>query len=188
MRGALYLIPLLLLGCRPDADDGMATSLPAEVTFSEMDHAAFRAILDDFNASWQTLDADRFVRHFADDGDFMQAFGRYRSNRDSTQAFMAFFFGLQEGGIVSREVATRVKPITPDVAFLEQTLEAEGVEQRDGQQQPPRRGQMMLVLHRQPEGWHIRSYRYLDLHTRPLTGDYDTDPVPDFPEYEDVGN
>ncbi len=126
---------------------------------------AFRAILDNFNAAWDSRDAGRFVRDFADDADFMQAFGRYRAGRADTEAFMRRFFSLQTGGFTSREVGVRVRMVGDDVAFLEQELEGLGVRNADGSEQPARRGQMMLVLRRRAEGWRIQHYRYLDIHT-----------------------
>lgn len=126
---------------------------------------AFRAILDNFNAAWDTRDAGRFVRDFAEDADFMQAFGRYRSGRAETEAFMRRFFSLQTGDFRSREVGVRLRLAGNDVAFLEQELEGLGVRNADGSEQPPRRGQMMLVLRKTTDGWRIQHYRYLDIHT-----------------------
>jgi uncharacterized protein (TIGR02246 family) len=126
---------------------------------------AFRAILDNFNTAWDTRDAGRFVRDFAEDADFMQAFGRYRTGRADTEAFMRRFFSLQTGAFTSREVGVRVRLVGDDVAFLEQELEGVGVRNADGSEQPPRRGQMMLVLRKTAGGWRIQHYRYLDIHT-----------------------
>ena len=126
---------------------------------------AFREILDNFNTAWDTRDAKRFVRFFAEDADFMQAFGRYRSGRAETEAFMARFLSLQSGGFTSREVGVRMRRVGDDVVFLEQELEGLGVRNADGSEQPARRGQMMLVLRRMADGWRIQHYRYLDIHT-----------------------
>jgi uncharacterized protein (TIGR02246 family) len=126
---------------------------------------AFRAILDNFDVAWETRDAKRFVRFFADDADFMQAFGRYRSGRGEIEAFMERFLSLQDGSFISREVGVRARHVGDDVAFVEQELEGDGVRNADGTEQPARRGQMMLVLRRTPEGWRIQHYRYLDIHT-----------------------
>jgi uncharacterized protein (TIGR02246 family) len=126
---------------------------------------AFRAILDNFNTAWETRDAGRFVRDFAEDADFMQAFGRYRTGRADTEASMRRFFSLQTGAFTSREVGVRVRLVGDDVAFLEQELEGVGVRNADGSEQPPRRGQMMLVLRKTAQGWRIQHYRYLDIHT-----------------------
>jgi len=126
---------------------------------------AFRAILDNFNTAWETRDAGRFVRDFAEDGDFMQAFGRYRAGRADTEAFMTRFLSLQTGAFTSREVGVRARMVGDGVAFLEQELEGIGVRNADGSEQAPRRGQMMLVLRRTDRGWRIQHYRYLDIHT-----------------------
>lgn len=141
----------------------LATAQPAPVA-PPLD-PAFRAILDNFNAAWDSRDASRFVRDFAEDADFMQAFGRYRSGRADTEAFMRRFFSLQSGSFTSREVGVRVRMVGDDVAFLEQELEGLGVRNADGSEQPPRRGQMMLVLRKTAAGWRIQHYRYLDIHT-----------------------
>jgi hypothetical protein len=100
---------------------------------------AFRAILDNFDVAWETRDAKRFV--------------------------MERFLSLQDGSFISREVGVRARHVGDDVAFVEQELEGDGVRNADGTEQPARRGQMMLVLRRTPEGWRIQHYRYLDIHT-----------------------
>jgi uncharacterized protein (TIGR02246 family) len=138
-----------------------AVEVPAD---SSSDLRAFRMILDDFNRAWATRDAALFVRHFAPDGDFMQAFGRYRADRASTETFMTMFFGAQTDGFQARELGTRVRMLTPDAAFVEQELEGDGVTNTDGSKQPPRRGNMMLALVRRDGRWLIASYRYLDIH------------------------
>jgi hypothetical protein len=65
---------------------------------------------------------------------------------------------------LSREVGTRVRHVRDDVAFVEAEFTGEGIRNADGTSQPPRRGQMMLVLHRRAGEWRIVSYRYLDIH------------------------
>ena len=59
----------------------------------------------------------------------MQAFGRYRSDRDSTQNFMSWFFSKQAGPIQSNELEVRYRRIADHVAFLEQKITAENVTQ-----------------------------------------------------------
>ncbi len=130
-----------------------------------------RAVLDNFNLAWAERSADAFVRDFADDGDFMQAFGRYRYTREAIHDFMTFFFSRQDEGFFSRETGVRVSYLTDDLVFLEQELEGEGVRNADGSAQPGRRGQMMLILRRTAEGWHILHYRYLDIHGGPIYRD-----------------
>ena len=132
---------------------------------STADTRSFRAILDDFNVAWQTRDAAQFVKHFAPDADFMQAFGRYRATKVGAQDFMAWFLGGQTSVFQSRELSTRVTMLTPDAAFVEQQDEGEGIQNSDGTLQPGRRGNMMLMLVRRNGRWWIRSYRYLDIHT-----------------------
>lgn len=131
---------------------------------SSDDLRAFRRILDDLQASFERRDAALFVKHFAPDGDFMQAFGRYRATRDGTREFMGRFFSLQSDAFVSREVGTRVRRVGDHVAFVEAEFTGEGIRNADGSAQPPRRGQMLLLLERRAEGWQVLSYRYLDIH------------------------
>ncbi len=134
------------------------------VADSSADLRAFRGIIDDFNRSWAERDARIFVKHFAPEGDFMQAFGRYRGTRAGTEDFMDWFLSGQSATFQSREVGTRVKMVTPDVAFLEAEFTGEGIRNADGTFQPDRRGQMMLVLARREGRWQVISYRYLDIH------------------------
>ncbi len=128
------------------------------------DLRAFRRIIDDLQASFERRDATLFVRHFAPDGDFMQAFGRYRGTREGTRDFMERFLSLQTDAFVSREVGTRVKRVGDRVAFVEAEFTGEGIRNADGSAQPPRRGQMILLLERRERQWLVLSYRYLDIH------------------------
>lgn len=135
---------------------------------SSRDLRAWRVILDDFQRAFMTRNAVLFTRHFARDGDFMQAFGRYRATRPATQDFMEWFLGSQSAQFVSRETGTRIRRVTPDVAYVEAEFEGEGIRNGDGSMQPPRRGQMMLVLRRAAGAWQVVSYRYLDIHSTTL--------------------
>lgn len=145
-----------------------AALVVAQLPDSTADQRAFRAILNDFNTAWNTKDPALFVKNFANDADFMQAFGRYFPSRAATQEFMGFFFSKQTGDFRTREVGVRTKWISESVVFLEQELEGFGVRNADGTEQPARRGQMMLIVEKKPEGWRIRSYRYLDIHGGPI--------------------
>jgi uncharacterized protein (TIGR02246 family) len=131
---------------------------------SSEDLRAFRRILDDFQLAFNTRDAERFVKHFAVEGDFMQAFGRYRADRAATREFMTMFFGMQTADFKSVEAGTRVRRVTDDVAFIEMELTGDGVRNQDGTEQPHRRGQLMLVLRKREARWEVVSYRYLDIH------------------------
>ena len=135
---------------------------------STADMRSFRVILDDFNVAWQTRDATQFVKHFAPEGDFMQAFGRYRATKAGAEDFMAWFLGGQTSAFTSRELSTRVTMLTRDAAFVEQQDEGAGIQNSDGTMQPGRRGNMMLMLVKRNGRWWIRSYRYLDIHTATL--------------------
>lgn len=138
------------------------------VSDSSKDLKAWRRIIDDFQRAFMERDGTLFVRHFATDGDFMQAFGRYRATRSATQDFMEWFLGGQSAAFVSRETGTRVRRVTPDVAFVEVEFEGAGIRNADGSMQPLRRGQMMLVLRRRAVVWQVVSYRYLDIHATTL--------------------
>jgi uncharacterized protein (TIGR02246 family) len=149
----------------------LAATLSLTPPDSTADLRAFRGVLDDFTAAFNTRDARRFVRHFAADGDFMQAFGRYRADRALTQEFMAFFFTRQDSAFRAVEAGTRVKRITDDVAFVEMEMTGDAVRNRDGTLQPHRRGQLMLVMRRTGARWEVASYRYLDIHPGPIRKD-----------------
>jgi uncharacterized protein (TIGR02246 family) len=146
----------------------LAASLSIAAPDSSADLRAFRLILNDFQTAFNTRDPEQFVKHFAADGDFMQAFGRYRADRAATQEFMTMFFRLQSPAFRSVELSTRVKQIVPDAAFVEMELAGDGVRNADGSPQPRRRGQLMLVLRRSGAAWEVASYRYLDIHDAPL--------------------
>jgi uncharacterized protein (TIGR02246 family) len=143
---------------------GLLTTLAISPPDSSADLRAFRVILDDFQLAFNTRDADRFVKHFAPEGDFMQAFGRYRPDRAETHAFMRMFFSLQSADFKSVELGTRVRRVTDDVAFIELEMTGDGVRNADGSEQPHRRGQLMLVVRKQDARWQVVSYRYLDIH------------------------
>ncbi len=144
------------------------STLPADST---ADQRAFRQILDNFNQAWATRDADVFVRHFAEDADFMQAFGRYYPTRETTREFIRFFFSKQTEALKTRELGVRTRVVAPGIVFLEQEIEGYGVRNADGTEQPPRKGELMLVLRKRSARWEIVSYRYLDIHGGPIRKD-----------------
>lgn len=146
--------------------------------FAAEDLAAFRRILDNFNAAWEKGDADQWVAYLDSSCDFMQAFGRYRPDRGSTRDFLAGFLALQSGGIRVREVGVRINGLGPGLALVEQTIEALGVQNTDGSRQPPRLGHMMLIVAQRDGDWRVIRYRFCDLHREALRAEALPTPEP----------
>lgn len=158
---------VLFLGCAL----ALALSVPnasAQGSTSTARDAPFLAILDNFDAAYDKHDAAMWVRHFALDADFMNAFGVYRKGRASIQQFMGEFMSHQSPGFRRRIEERRIQLVGADVAFVEETGVGTGIKNADGTEQPPRYGHLMMVLRRQGDTWRIAHYRFVDIHTEKL--------------------
>jgi uncharacterized protein (TIGR02246 family) len=158
MVGTILLVTVALL----------APGLLAQQPALSSDEVQIRNVIDNFEAAYGKRDGALWVKYFAEDADFMQAFGRYIKGRSEIQQFMSRFISGQTEAMQGREIVRRVQLVKPDVAFAEMTEEITGIREADGAVQPPRRGHMMLVLKKVGSDWKIIHYRYLDIHTGPL--------------------
>lgn len=140
------------------------TQTPAQ----DADRTQIGAILDNFDEAYRKRDGAQWARYFAEDADFMQAFGRYAKGRPIIERFMTWFIANQTDAMQGKETSRRIAFPAPTVAFAELTEELTGIREPDGSEQPPRRGHMMLVLTKERDQWSIVHYRYLDLHSGPL--------------------
>jgi len=132
------------------------------------DEELLTAILANFEEAYDAHDAARFVRDFASDADFMNAFGEYVKGRPAVQKFMDGFMSHQTPGFRRNLVDRRIQLLGPETAFVEETRDGIGIKNADGTDQPARRGHMMLVLRRQGDAWKIVHYRFTDIHIGPL--------------------
>jgi uncharacterized protein (TIGR02246 family) len=132
---------LILVGSFASALLSGSTQTPAQ----DADRAQIGVILDNFDAAYRKRDGALWARYFAEDADFMQAFGRYAQGRATIERIMTRFIASQTDAMQGKEISRRIAFPAPNVAVAELTEEISGIREADGTEQPPRRGHLMLM-------------------------------------------
>ncbi len=132
-------------------------------THTRSDESAIRKVIANFEEAYARRDGALWVKYFTEDADFTQAFGVYRQGRSSIAQFMGGFMARQPA-IHPREIGLQISFVRPEVAFVDYRGEVAGIRNRNGSEQPLRRGHMLLVMKKMQGDWKIVHYRFFDVH------------------------
>jgi uncharacterized protein (TIGR02246 family) len=136
--------------------------------YNVSDESEIRTIVASFEEAYGRRDGTLWARYFAEEADFTQAFGIYRQGRSSIAQFMRGFIERQPQAIRPRELGLQISFLRQDVAFVDFRVEVAGIRNRDGSEQPLRRGYMLLVMKKMLGDWKIVHYRFFDVHMGPI--------------------
>ena len=109
-------------------------------------------LVERFADAWNAGDADALARLFAQDADFVNAVGLWWLKRDDIREAHAYGFDRIFCGSVMRVLETKVRDLG-DVAVVHGRWEMTGQTGPDGSPAGRRRGVLVLVARRRPEGW-----------------------------------
>jgi uncharacterized protein (TIGR02246 family) len=122
-----------------------------------------------FTNAWNSHDAAALAALFAEDADFVNVVGIWWRDRRAIEEAHAFahrtFF--RNSRLSMDEVA--VKHLGTDLATVHCTWTLVGQEEPDGTVGEPRRGILLFVVSRGPEGWRIRTAQNTDIVSEALT-------------------
>ena len=122
-----------------------------------------------FASAWNAHDMAALAELFAEDADFVNVVGIWWRDRRAIEDAHAFahrtFFRNSQLQI---DDAT-VKHLRPDLVTVHSTWTLSGQEEPDGSIGSPRRGVLLFVASREPDGWRIRAAQNTDILPEALT-------------------
>ena len=127
------------------------------------DEAAIMKVLDNSDKGWDERNAQLAAMDYADDADWMNAFGVQVKGRVNIQEFFA---GLLQNAAVTAGSGTKAKTsirfIRPDVALLYSSFEVIGQKTASGKEMAVRKIHNIRVLTREKGKWLIVSHQIMD--------------------------
>jgi uncharacterized protein (TIGR02246 family) len=127
------------------------------------DAAAIRAIVDHWRQTWDTFDASSLSNDYADDADWLNAFGNRLKGRADILAFMQTV--VKRPNVKGRQTTwqePKIRFIRPDVAVATRDYTTVGHKTVAGQEIPERHTHGLWVLAKQDGGWRIVSQMISD--------------------------
>ena len=152
------------------ASIALAVPLGAQVAKGpDADIAAIKQTFADFYQSFSRQDAHGTAATFAEDGDFTNMFGIHIHGREAIeQRFVALFQGNLKG-TNRTDTVRNVSFYAPGVAFVDADTVITGTKRNDGSIGPVRKGLMITVMTRQPNGqWRISNFHEAEYPDRPV--------------------
>ncbi|MFC4987940.1 YybH family protein [Saliphagus infecundisoli] len=131
---------------------------------SGSDEAAIGQVLMTVAEAFRELDASGLEKVYADDADWMNAFGTTQHGRDAIVQYHEQLFDdphFSQGEVVGEPEAS-IRSVSDDVAVAKTYVERKGQETQSGDELPRRHNHSHKVLARQDDGWVIVSEMYMD--------------------------
>ena len=133
--------------------------VPAADKFDASDEAAIRQVIAHWDKIWHGGEAADVARDYADDADWMNAFGVYKRGGAEILAFFVPF------GKMNRDTAVKdlkIRYVRPDVAAVWEYYETAGRRTTSGNVYPPRKTHSLRVLAKNNGRWTIVSHLIMD--------------------------
>lgn len=140
----MFMIPQLLMG-------------------ESKDENVICQIAENWSIAWQTRNSELAVAGFAEDADWINAFGVKKKGREELKAFLDWVFSLPNATErKDSEEITLVRFIRPDVALVYSDFQVEQQRYVTGEEMPDRNGHTIRVLTKEEGLWQIVSMMIMD--------------------------
>ena len=142
---------------------GQSTTKSATATNRAEDEAAIRQIVANWDKGWKDFDAQIATRDYADDADWINAFGVAEKGRAEIQKYLAEIY--TRAGIRSRKSlpsTVSIRFIQPDVAVVSAFMETVGQKAENGNAYATRKTHSLRVMIKQAGKWLIVSHQIMD--------------------------
>ena len=140
----LFMIPQLLMGQSEDQN-------------------VIRQITENWISGWQTCNSALAVEGFAEDVDWVNAFGVKKRGREEVQAFLDWVFSLPNATErKNSEKITSIRFIRSDVALVNSDFQVEKQRYVTGEEMPDRKGHAIRVMTKEEGLWQIVSMMIMD--------------------------
>ena len=131
------------------------------------DEAAIRRVLANWDRGWDTFDARLAAMDYADDADWVNAFGRKKKGRAELQTFLTGLFARPDMKAARfTTTAVSIRFVRPDVAVASTDFQGVGQKTLSGEEMGTRVGHQIRVLANERGRWVIVSHQIMD--ERPL--------------------
>jgi len=161
MRKVLWSIILVVLMICPIA----ATEVSLEIR--EKDEKAIKQIVENWIVGWESCDSQLAIEGFAEDADWMNAFGIKKNGREELKEFLDWVFSLQNAKErKNSETITLIRFIRPDVALVYADFHVEKQRYLNGEEMADRIGHDIRVMVKENDKWKITSMFIMDEKSR----------------------
>ena len=127
------------------------------------DEAVIRRIVANWDRGWKDFEPEVATVDYADDADWVNAFGKARTGRSEIRKYLATLFTTPE--IRSRQSTPStvvIRFIRPDVAAVSSFRETVGQKSASGREYPTRKTHDLRVIVKQADQWRIISHMIMD--------------------------
>jgi len=136
---------------------------PGPVMAQEQERAAVDAVIETWNQGWRVKDADLAASGYAEDAEWINAFGMREHGRKAIAARLHEIFALPFVMNATSQVANQeVRFVQPDVAVVITKIEREGQTTSSGEELGVRHTSHQRVLHKRDGTWRIVSHLISD--------------------------
>jgi uncharacterized protein (TIGR02246 family) len=145
-----------------------AAELPLEKR--EKDEKAIKQIVWNWIAGWERCDSQLAIEGFAEDADWMNAFGIKKNGRKELKEFLDWVFSLPNAKErKNTETITSIRFIRPDVALVYADFLVEKQRYLNGEEMADRVGHDIRVMLKENDKWEIVSMLIMDEKARSHT-------------------
>jgi uncharacterized protein (TIGR02246 family) len=158
----LAITAILLIAAAPLAP-GQVSNQRARNDGRSQDEAAIRRILANWDRGWDEFDARLAAMDYADDADWLNAFGRKKKGRAELQKFLTELFvrpDMKAARFTTTSITIRF--IRPDVAVAYTDFVGVGQKTLSGKEMGKRVGHQIRVLSKEGGKWVIVSHQIMD--------------------------
>jgi uncharacterized protein (TIGR02246 family) len=162
----LLLVAVLAVAAAP-LTTGRTSAHGAQSDGRAEDEAAIGRVLANWDRGWDAFDARLAAMDYADDADWLNAFGRKKKGRAELEAFLAELFvrpDMKAARFATTSVSIRF--VRPDVAVVRTDFEGVGQKTLRGEEMGKRVGHQIRILSKDGGRWVIVSHQIMD--ERPL--------------------
>lgn len=138
------------------AGAALMTASTAQAQTTAQDAAAVQALLDEYAAAWAAADAERLMRLFTDDAEWVNVVGmHWRGKAENQLGHHVFLTTIFRGRPLTLLGVDSVRPVGDEVVVAVARWATGGFTAPDGAPVPASDNRMSLVLRRAPEGLRI---------------------------------
>lgn len=153
-----YILAAFLLLVVSPRSDGQTNDPTAA-----KDEDRIKKVLADFSDAWNKHDAKAFSNVFSVDADFTNVVGKSASGRNEIEKFHAPGFATKWKDSHQKITQSKIRFIKPDVAAVDAWWELTGIKGSEGQELPPRKGLLNLIMTKDGNDWLITVMHNMDL-------------------------
>lgn len=134
-----------------------------QVALAEEDKETIENIVQNWTIGWKSCDSQLATEGFAEDIDWINAFGVQIKGRQGIKEFLDWVFSLENAKErENSEAITLIRFIRPDIALVYTDFHVEKQKYLSGESMSDRHGHMLRVMSKENHDWQIVSMMIMD--------------------------